>query len=122
MKPTQDKIDFIKSQFPDRVLYEVEAVDAEDHVMTFIMTGPLREEYKMFVSKVLAAKNQNDEADRLWAMRAAVENAALAQIRWPEREVAKAAFDARPEMIDGFAEELKKAAGSNIELRSKKLS
>lgn len=121
MKPSQEKIEFIKSQFPDRALFLVEAVDAEDEVMSFVMTGPTKDEYKFFVNKMIAAKDTKDEADRLWAIRTAVENAALAQIRWPEREDVKRAFDARPEMVDGFAAELQKAAGQNVELRSKKL-
>lgn len=124
--PTQDKIDFIKSQFPDRVLYEIQAVavdknTGEDHVLTVLMTGPTRDEYKMYVNKVLAAQEIKDEADRIWQTRTAVENAALGQIRWPDREDVRQAFNARPEMIDGFAAELRKAAGSNVELRAKKL-
>lgn len=121
MEPTKEKIEQIKAQFPDRVLYEVEAVDADDKIMTFVMTGPTRDEYKFFINKMIAAREMKDESDKLWAVRTAVENAAIAQIRWPDREEVKKAFDARPEMIDGFAAELQKAAGSNVELRSKKL-
>lgn len=135
MKPSQEKIDAIKAQFPDRELYVVEAIvpardkdgnkifDTEDDecVMTFLMTGPTREEYKMFINKITIAGETKDKAERLWAIRAAVENAALAQIRWPDRAECQRAFDSRPEMVDGFSDELRKAAGSQIELRSKKL-
>lgn len=121
MEPSKEKIEQIKAQFPDRALFLVEAVDADERVMTFVMTAPTREEHKFFVNRMIAARDTKDEADRLWAVRTAVENAAVAQIRWPERDEVKKAFDARPEMIDGFAAELQKAAGANVELRSKKL-
>lgn len=121
MKPTDERLEQIKAEFPDRSLVEVEAVDGEDHVMTFVMTGPTREEYKFFVNKMIAAREVKDEADRLWAIRLAVENAATAMIRWPDRDEVKKAFGRHPEMIDGFAAEIQKAAGSNIELRSRKL-
>lgn len=127
MNPPQDKIDFIKSQFPERALYEIDAVavdkdTGEETVLTVIMTGPSREEYRFFINKMLAAKETKDEGDRLWAIRSSIENAALAQIRWPEREEVRKAFDSRPEMVDGFAAKLQMAAGSNVELRSKKLA
>lgn len=121
MTPSQEKIEQIRAQFPDRNLFLVEAVDAEDQVMSFVMTGPSKDEYKFFSGKILGAIDTKDPQDKLWALRGIVENAALAQIRWPDREECKKAFDARPEMVDGFQEELRKAAGSNIELRSKKL-
>jgi hypothetical protein len=126
MQPTQEQIDFVKSQYPDRALYVVDAAipskDGDDEdVLTVLMTGPTRDEYKMFVNKMMAAKDTKDEADKLWSIRTAIENAALGQIRWPDRDTVRAAFNARPEMIDGFAAELQKAAGSNIELRSKRL-
>lgn len=126
MKPTQEKIDQIKAQFPDREVYAVDAVAVdqdknEDYLTTFLMTGPLREEYKMYVNKVIASRDEKDDANRLWAQRMAVENAALAQIRWPDREEARKAFDGRQEMVDLFAEKLREMAGANVELRTKKL-
>ena len=121
MQPSKEKIEQLKAQFPDRELRLVEAVDGDDEVIAFVMTSPLREEHRFYTGKAIAAQEIKDETDRLWATRQAVENAALAQIRWPEREACKAAFDRRPEMIDAFAVELRKAAGSGVELRSKKL-
>jgi hypothetical protein len=118
---SQEKIDQIKSQFPDRALILVEANDANDKVMEFIMTGPTRDELKFLDNKLTAAREIKDEADKMWAMRSIVENAALAQIRWPDREECKKAFEVRPQMVDGFHAELRKAAGADIELRSKKL-
>ena len=125
MRPPDDKIEYLRTQFPDRALYEVDAVavdkdSGDDIVLTVVMTGPTRDEYRFYVNKMIAAKDVKDEGDRLWATRQAIENAALAQIRWPEREEVKRVFDSRPEMVDGFAAEIQRAAGANIELRSKK--
>jgi hypothetical protein len=119
--PSQEKIDQIKQQFPDRPLFLVDAVDSEEQVMTFVMTGPTRDEYRFYTNKMLAAKETKDQADQLWEMRMIAENAALSQIRWPDREECKKAFEMRPEMVDNFHAELRKAAGSLIEFRSKKL-
>lgn len=119
--PSDDKIAHLKTAFPDRSLHLVEATDADDQIMTFVMTGPTREELKFLDNKLAAARDTKDEADRIWQMRTAVENAALAQIRWPDRDECKKAFEARPQMVDGFHEQLRNAAGSNVELRSKKL-
>lgn len=126
MQPSQEKIDFIKSQFPDRVLYLVEAVvvdkdTSEETVLTALMTAPTRQEYQFYTNKMIAAGDAKDDAERLWQTRAAIENAALAQIRWPERDEVKKVFDSRPEMIDKFAPKIQEAAGSNVEVRSKKL-
>lgn len=126
MQPSQEKIEFIKSQFPDRALYVVDAVAVdketnEETVLTVIMTGPTREEHRFYTVKMMAANDIKDAAEKLWAVRSAVENAALAQIRWPERDEVKKAFDARPEMVDDFAGKLREFAGYNVELRSKKL-
>lgn len=85
------------------------------------MTGPSRDEYKKFTDEMIAARECKNESDKLSAIRGAIERAALAQIRWPDRESCQAMFNSRPAMMDGFADELHKAAGSNVELRSKKL-
>lgn len=123
MKPSQESIEQIKGQFPDRPLFLIEVQDGSDELMPFVMTAPSRDEYRMYTAKMLEAKNDKgkDENDQLWRLRLIAENAALAQIRWPDRETCKKAFEARPEMVDNFHEELRKAAGSLIEFRSKKL-
>ena len=126
MRPPDDKIEYLRTQFPDRALYEVDAVavdkdSGDDIVLTVVMTGPTRDEYRFFTNKLISATDIKDTGDKMWAIRLAVENAALAQIRWPEREEVKRVFDSRPEMVDGFAEKLREAAGSNVELRSRKL-
>lgn len=121
MEPDKDKIEQIKAAFPDRALFGVDAVDGTDQVMAFLMTAPERGEYKLFVEQMIKARDTKDEGDRLWKIREVVENAALAQIRWPDRDTCMKVFRSRPEMVDGFAQELQKAAGANIELRSRKL-
>jgi hypothetical protein len=119
--PSQETINRIKAEFPDRPLYQVDAIDKDDELMSFLMTAPSRDEHKMYTKRMLAVKEVKDEDDRLWQCRMIAENAALAQIRWPDREECKKAFDARPAMVDNFHDELLKAAGSLIEFRSKKL-
>jgi hypothetical protein len=119
--PPDDKIKAIKELFPGRALFLVEAMDKDDEAMTFIMTAPERGEYKLFVEAMFKAREVKNEADKIWAVRSVVENAALNQIRWPSREECMTAFRERPAMVDGFSAELQKAAGEQIEYRSKKL-
>jgi hypothetical protein len=122
--PTEERILALKSQFPDRVLKLIEAVDGKDGdevVLNLVMTGPTRDEYNFYVEKMIKAKETKDEGDRVKAMRAAVEIAALAQIRWPDREAVKKEFEARPQMIDSFASTLDQLSGGQIELRAKNL-
>jgi hypothetical protein len=69
----------------------------------------------------MKANETKGDADRIWAVRSAVENAALSQIRWPSREECMEAFRKRPAMVDGFSSELQKAAGEQLQFRSKKL-
>ena len=121
MTPSKEKIDQIKAQFPERTLHLVSAADAEDEIMEFVITGPTIEELRFLDNKLVAARDIKDEVDKTWEMRKAVKNAALAQIRWPDRAECEKAFDARPQMVDGFHEQLRNAAGANVELRSKKL-
>jgi hypothetical protein len=119
--PPDDKIKAIKELFPGRALFQVDVLDGKDEYMSFIMTAPERGEYKLFVESMFKARETKGDADKIWAVRAAVENAALTQIRWPSREECMTAFRERPAMVDGFAEELQKAAGEQTEFRSKKL-
>lgn len=119
--PTEDKLDAIRNLFPGRALFLVEAMDSEEQVMGFVMTAPERGEYRIFAEQLFKARETKNDVDKIWAVRAAVENAALTQIRWPAREECMEAFKARPAMVDGFADQLMKAAGEQIEFRSKKL-
>lgn len=102
----------IKGQFPHRKVKLITiADDGED--LLFVMTSPVREEWKMYRGKITAA-GQNIEA-----IEGAIENAALAQIRHPDRDTVKAIFDARPGIVQSFAEELAKLAGAQVEVTSK---
>ena len=119
-EPTKDQIDRIKAQFPDRSLHLVEAVDGED-VYSFVMTGPSETEYKKYSDEVLDGREAKNEKLQNEAIRKALYHAILAQVRHPEREEAKRIFAMRPAMIEQFAATLRESAGSNIEVRSKKL-
>lgn len=118
-EPTPQQIETLKLQHPDRTLYQVEAVDMEDTYF-FVMTAPLEVEHKKYTDEIVACAGKN-QAEQISTIRAVVRNAALAQIRHPEREEAKRILSSRPEMIEKFANELRKHAGSEVELRSKKL-
>jgi hypothetical protein len=122
LEPSKEKIDQLKALYPERQLILVEALDGEEQVMHFVMTAPERGEYKIFLEKFMkASESTGSNADKLWAKRAALEEGALAQIRWPSREECMEAFRKRPAMVDGFMDEMQKAAGEQIEFRSKKL-
>ena len=121
MLPSKEKIEQLRAQFPDRELHLIEAYDDSDEVMSFILTAPERGEYKIYISKLIETESVKDEGEKLWKVREAMENAVLGQIRWPEREECQKAFRARPEMIDKFGNELRRLAGAQVELKSKKL-
>lgn len=120
MEPGQEVIDGLKAKFPNRSLHLVEAFDG-DESYHFVMTGPNREEYRKLTDELLSAKEAKDDRAKNDALRTAVERAALAMIRWPDRDVVQELFAAKPAMSANFAEELHKSAGSNFEVRSKKL-
>jgi hypothetical protein len=107
-----DVIATIKAQFPHRKV-KVITIEDDGESLPFLMTSPVREEWKMYRVKITAA-GQNIEA-----IEGAIESAALAQIRYPDRESVKAIFDARPGIVQSFAEELAKLAGAQVEVTSK---
>lgn len=123
-EPTKDQIDRIKAQYADRSLHLVEVADKEEGGDTyfFVMTGQTRDEHKKYVEEMLDG-HETKGGDKMVvaAIRKAVETAALAMIRHPDREEAKRVFDLKPMMIEKFSEQLKSHAGSNVEVRSKKL-
>lgn len=135
MHATDERIAQIKAQFPDRPLYEVTAMvpknpdehQADDEVVcTFIMTAPSRDEHDAYIEKMLVADEKKqtgarDKADSMKEIRLIAQNAAIAQIRWPDADTCLKYFNARPELVDNFHKELRKLAGSLIEFRSKKL-
>lgn len=120
-EPSKDQIESLKSKHSDRSLHQVEIVDGED-VYFFVITGPNEEEFKKFNDEMMdagemkvAEKVKND------AIRQSAKRAALAQIRWPDRAEANRIFDMKPDFVMDFPKELRRAAGSNTEVRSKKL-
>jgi len=124
VEPSQDVIDKLKAQFPDRALRLVELHDPNasgDESLWFIMTGPNKGEYKKFCDEILAGRDAKGEAAKNEAIQSAVEKAALAQIRWPSRDEVKELFEARPALASAFPAELHAAAGQNFEVRAKKL-
>lgn len=122
-EPTAEQVRALKEQFPDRTLYLVETVDQVEgaDVYFFVMTAPLEVEYKKFTDEMVACDARKGTSERIDAVRAAIRNAALAQIRYPDREEAKRVLAAKPHMLEKFAAELQKHAGAEVELRSKKL-
>jgi len=119
-EPSADVISGLKSKFPNRALQLVEAVDGDESYF-FIMTGCNKDEYQKFNDDVMSAKDSKDDKSKAAAFRSAVERTAIAMIKWPDRETVEALFKEKPAMSMNFAEELHKAAGSNVEVRSKKL-
>jgi hypothetical protein len=118
--PTADDITGWKNRLPDRSLHLIEAVDGDD-CYCFIMSGPNRDEYKKFLDDVSTANEQKEEKVKLDKLRLAVEHAALAQLRFPDRDECRRIFDSKPAFVINFAEEIHKAAGASVEVRSKKL-
>lgn len=112
--PSPEKINELKARFPGRVLRLVELVDG-DEAFSFVITGPNREEYKKFRHDLVEA---GESAEKLHD---AAEKAALAQIRWPDRDTVRELFDAHPAFPMSFAGELTKAAGAHVEVRAKNL-
>ncbi len=112
--PSPEKVLALKAQFPNRSLHEVTLVDG-DKEYVFVMTGPARDEFKKFLREV------NEARDNLEKGREAIERAALAQIRWPERETVREIFENHPAFPDQFGELVHKFAGSAVEVRAKNL-
>jgi len=113
----------LKEQFSDRSLHQVEKFDPEDVSVTytFVMTGPTRDELDKFEQDMLATDKLADRLDKKNAIRTAATVAALAQIRWPDRDECKRIFGLHPEMVYSFAHDLRRFAGDNFETRTKKL-
>lgn len=120
MEPSEDVIKEIKAKFPGRSIHLVEAIDGED-VHSFVMTGPTKADYQKYSDEMLSAGTAKTEPEKRDRARVAIERAALAQIRWPDREDVEALFIAKPGLSVNFAEEIHKLAGTNAEVRSKKL-
>ena len=120
-QPSQAEIDAIKASYPLRSVHLVELVSNSDDPVVFVMTGPSSAEYERFVEEVQAATTVKDEYQRSRNLRTVVQNAALAQIRWPSKDDARATFEMYPAMSVALAEQLHNSAGASYEVRAKKL-
>lgn len=116
-------ITMLKAKFPDRTLHSVEIGDGEDggELYQFIITGPTATEYKKYQDEMLEARAKGKDKEQMEAAQSAIRRAALAQIRYPERAEVERLFEMKPGLISHFGEELPKAAGETLKVRSKKL-
>lgn len=118
--PNEQKIAELKAKFSDRSLHEV-VLENEDEAYLFVMTGPTRAEYEKFQSELNDVIEKKKGLDKTIGIRDAVERAAIAQIRWPERPEAQAIFARFPTMSLQLADKIHGMAGDSFEVRSKKL-
>lgn len=119
-EPSKEAIEKLKSEHTDRSLLHVE-IDHEEVTYHFLMTGPNDVEYKKFMTELLDAKDKAKESEQMDGVRDATKRAAMAQIRWPDRDAVKELFNRFPAMSSRFREKLHEAAGASSEVRSKKL-
>jgi hypothetical protein len=120
-EPSQEVIDGLKKQFPSRSLQRVDVTVIEDEDICLIMTGPSEAEYERFTESIQKALEIKAPPDRERAARVAIQNAALAQIRWPARDEMNELFARYPALVNTLAEQLHKSAGASAEVRAKKL-
>lgn len=118
--PDKSLIDRLKAAHPDRALRLVEFSN-EDGELAFIMTGPSKPEYQKYQDEIGSAMDKKTDKEKSEAIRNAVERAALAQIKWPDRPDAVQALERHPAMVLKFADVLNDMAGDSLEVRSKKL-
>ena len=119
-EPSKEIIERLKSEHTDRSLMQIE-IDHEGETYYFLMTGPNEIEYKKFMTEVMDGKEKPKESEQMDAIRDATKRAALAQIRWPDRDQVKELFNRFPGMSSRFREKLHEAAATSAEVRSKKL-
>ena len=110
--PGDEIVQPIRDQHPSRAVAVVTlTVAGADH--HFVMTSQNRIERKKYIADMKAAGSDSDKIE------SAIENASLAQIRWPDRPVVAQLFNDRPGIILHFAEEMAKLDGTGAEVRSK---
>lgn len=80
----------------------------------FVLTSPNRDEWRKYRTEI------NKAGDDDIAIEGAIERAALAQIRFPERDEVKKIFDRKPGLILNFAPVLSRLAGMSAEAVEKK--
>lgn len=115
MEPEQEKaiVDRVVAKFPDREVRAIE-IEAGKETLLFVLTAPDRDEWKKYRSEMRRADGDPD------GIETAIERAALAQIRYPEREQAQAVFNRKPGIIASFAGVLADLVGVDSEAREKK--
>lgn len=113
MELDESTLSTLKNQFAPRDIEVVTMVDGDIEIQ-FAMTPLNRQEWKKYRMDVTGSK------DNLEKVETAIENTALAMIRWPDRQEVIKIFDRRPGMIQNFAAELGRMAGANAEARIKK--
>lgn len=115
-KPANDDsleaLERVKREFPLKRVKRI-VIDHDGDMLPFVLTAPNRIEWKKYRTELEAAKGNTDKAEF------AIECAALAMIRWPEREVVREIFDNRPGIIQLFAEPLGQLAGIYAEVSAK---
>ncbi len=104
----------LKSQYPGRDLHRIE-MTIGDAVLVFVMTGPNKGDWKKYQDEAQRATGDSDK------QLAAVERAALAQIRWPERDEVLATLEKYPALVANFPEQLNELAGLEAVTTRKKL-
>lgn len=115
MHPDEGTVSAIKSKFAPRPVHELNLETPGGESYTFLMTGPNRLEWRKY-------RQEMSEADKnMEKVESAVERAALAQIRWPDREKVLEVFDLYPGIIQGLADKINEAAGFYAEAKTKKL-
>lgn len=107
----------VQGDFPDRIVRVIDmAVDGRDsdETLSFVATGPNREEWRRYRKDIASAKGDPE------AVEAAVERITLLMVRYPSRDEMLKIFDQRPGIIVNFGAEIQGIAGSNAEARAKK--
>jgi hypothetical protein len=103
----------VAAKYPDRDVQAVALVTGETEWF-FVLTSPNRDEWRKYRTEI--SKAGDDDI----AIEGAVERAALAQIRFPERDEVKKVFERKPGLILSFAALLSKLAGLSAEAVEKK--
>lgn len=103
----------VQAAHPER---EVKAfvIEAGAKALFCVVTSPTRIEWTKYRADMAKAGSSDDQIE------AAIERAALAQIRYPERSEVERFFNAKPGVIPMFAKILSDLVGAGAEAREKK--
>ncbi len=119
-EPSQQDIDRLKAAHPNKSLHRLD-IKVADEDLVLVMTGPGKAEYEKFNLEISAAQEKKGDAEKGKALRDAVERAALAQIRWPDRQATVDLFERFPALALNLGEKLHDLAGATVEVVAKKL-